>query len=865
MKACLFKTALTFVLISLVDTFQPLMFRAAAENGYSIYVDGNGRMRRSDTGSEVRYFGTNYTLPFAHAYRAMRHLGVPHKEAIDRDVYHLSRMGINAFRLHLWDVEISDSIGNLVENDHLDLLDYLLAKLEERGISIILTAQTNFGNGYPERDTDTGAFTYDYEKCSIHSDPDAIKAQQRYIGQLARHRNRYTGRTYADDNSIIAVEINNEPCHQSSPEQVTRYIDSMAKALRRNGWEKPILYNVSHNMEMVPGYYAADIEGTTYQWYPTGLVSGHERKGNFLPYVDDYRIPFSDIRGFDKKARIVYEFDPADILQSYLFPAVARTFARNGFQWATQFAYDPIDMARFNTEYQTHYLNLAYTPQKAIGMKIAARAMQQTPFPCAGTETYPADTIFGDITVSYRRNLASLNSATEYFHTNDYDEPPVCPDSLLAIAGYGSSPAVGYEGRGAYFLDRTDPGTWRLEVMPDVLFSHDPFTHPSLKREVAHIISRQHDMRINLPQLGGNFHYRKIAGNEPYSCGKAADSVFPVTPGVYLLSTDSVSLFGADPQAKAGAIRLNEYVAPPVTSVPLHVVHTPAPYAPAERPLLITAEAFGDIRPDSLVIYPDDASFWKKENRLYTMRQVSPYVYEAVIPAEHLQGRDKFSYRIAAVTPEGAKTFPDGTDGLPLDWDAPDSGFHTTRLLGPHAPIPLVDASSGMDGTEVSTIPDSWGRTSVTHRRLSPVSPDVLEVSVKPGTDTIDVVLTKFIGDIINAMKGTADASEIAVKTGNLTGIDSATISLVNTDGITYSAEIPLRPNHVNTINLDSLTLAPTLLCLAPYPSFLPRKFVAKEYSGAFSLPDIEKVQIVLHGLPTERNASAEIAGIWLD
>ena len=115
---------------------------------------------------------------------------------------------------------------------------------------------------------------------------------------------------------------------------------------------------------MMPTYRAPPINGIPSVWLPVMNV-----KGIFLPYVDHYDIPFSNINGFNDKAKIVYEFDPADMLESYLFPAVARTFASEGFQWATQFAYDPIDMARFNTEYQTHYLNLAYTPQKAIGMK----------------------------------------------------------------------------------------------------------------------------------------------------------------------------------------------------------------------------------------------------------------------------------------------------------------------------------------------------------------------------------------------------------------------------------------------------------------------------------------------------------------
>ena len=31
---------------------------------------------------------------------------------------------------YMWDVEISDANGNLLNNDHLDLLDYLLAELK---------------------------------------------------------------------------------------------------------------------------------------------------------------------------------------------------------------------------------------------------------------------------------------------------------------------------------------------------------------------------------------------------------------------------------------------------------------------------------------------------------------------------------------------------------------------------------------------------------------------------------------------------------------------------------------------------------------------------------------------------------------
>ena len=44
--------------------------------------------------------------------------GVDRKTAIDRDVYHMARLGLNAYRIHIWDVEISDAEGNLLENEH---------------------------------------------------------------------------------------------------------------------------------------------------------------------------------------------------------------------------------------------------------------------------------------------------------------------------------------------------------------------------------------------------------------------------------------------------------------------------------------------------------------------------------------------------------------------------------------------------------------------------------------------------------------------------------------------------------------------------------------------------------------------------
>lgn len=819
-----------------------------------------GAAALSANGLPVRYYGTNYTLPFAHGYRAAEILGQDRKEAIDQDVYHMARLGLTGFRMHLWDAELADSVGNLLTNDHLDLLDYLINRLEERGIAVILTAQTNFGNGYPERDTDTGAFTYDYSKCDIHSNPEAIKAQERYLGQLARHVNPYNGRSYAADPSILAMEINNEPCHSTNPKQVKSYINRMVKTLRKAGWKKPLLYNASHNGDMVQAYFDSDVEGTTYQWYPVGLVSGKERTANYLPYIDSYKIPFDTIRGFDKKLKVIYEFDPADMLDSYMFPAVARTFAREGFQWATQFAYDPLFLAPYNTEYQTHYLNLAYTPQKALGMMIAAEAMREVP-EGADYGKYPADTIFGDFTVSYNRNLAALNSENKFLYTNSNDLKPKAPEHLRQIAGYGSSELVKYDGLGAYFLDEVVPGVWRLEVMPDALFSADPFGKPSLDRPMAWALyPDSREITVNLPQLGENFAVSRIdtgSGN----IAKAENSKFKVTPGVYLLGKDAAMLDPAKLPAKVRNIGLTEYVAPRnPKETPTIINHKSAPAIVKGSDLIIEAQAFANQPIDSILIYPEEASFWNKNNHLYRADEMVTYDYRAVIPAEALTGKDRFDYRIVAFTGGKAVTFPSAVPGTPLDWDAPDgTPLYSTEIVSADSPLILLDAATGYDGTELATIPDSWGKVWLSHQRNSPLAENALEIAAKPDDDLL-AIMTKELPAYPEAL--TRGRKTLKIRLGDVDGTDSLRVMLADTDGITFGTTVTPVAYSVIEVPLHSLDVVPTPLVPAPYPTFLSRWFKPE---GDFDLDPsrLRKLQIAV---PFDFNGGRiSVIGAWLE
>lgn len=848
-----------------------------ARQKYKIYVDEQGVMRRSDTKQEVSYYGTNYTVPFAHAYRALGYLGKDRKAAIDTDVAHMARLGFNAFRLHLWDAELADSLGNLQENEHLDLLDYLISQLEKRGIDIILTAQTNFGNGYPERNMDTGAFTYDFPKCGIHEDPESQKIQSNYLRQLAKHVNPYTGRSYAGDNAIIAMEINNEPCHTGSSKEVTRYIDKMAAALRMSGFDKPILYNVSHNEQVRDAYYKARIDGTTYQWYPSGLVAGHERKGNFLPAVSEYAIPWKEtMKNYDKLARVVYEFDPGDILGSYLYPAIARTFRKEGFQWITQFAYDPTDMAAFNTEYQTHFLNLAYTPSKALSMMIAAEAAREIP---RGSDfgSYPHNNSFGDFRVSYEDDLSELNAPDKFYYTNNTSSIPVRSDKLRHIAGHGSSPIVRYSGSGAYFIDATDvPGVWRLEIFPDVDLVNDPFEKPSLTKRNGIITYASHPMEIKLPGLGERFCFKGInEGNN--SKGIASGGKFDVEPGVYLIGNKDSELDRIDLESKLGNIRMTEYHAPKADSgYGIPVVDYPKFTLKGES-TPVEVRIAGDLTPDSVMVYPSDISFWKGDNNLIRLNKDSSGIYKGNVPVSGKEGQNKF--RIVVHRGGKATTYPSATAGTPLDWDAPDTDFYVSEIIDETTPVYLVDPDNKALTVDVSAIPSDGKYGWIERKGKQPREKSKLLFHQAEGKEGV-TVLRAYIGDIIKDIPGVAHRKKIVYDITDIPDVEEGIrLSVVTKDGKTYSRVVKADEGMPDGISvaLEDMRAGKTYLIPEPFPAFMLREAefdmtpCAKAHGtqpclvkNTVRMEDIEFVEISIPRSETKIKPLS-ISGIWIE
>ncbi|MCX6907580.1 MAG: cellulase family glycosylhydrolase [Verrucomicrobia bacterium] len=607
-----------------------------------IKMDDHGVLRWQDDGGEVALFGVNYYTPCHWNYRDVQKLGLSHEKVIDQDVAHFARLGLDALRLHVFDREISDRDGNLLDNDHVRLLDYLVAKARERGIYTVLTPIAWWG--VPG---ESPGFSPFFTMQQMTTDPAARKPQQNYLAQFVRHVNRLTGLAYKDDPAIICFELINEPLYpkDTTDAQVTDYINALADAVRATGCRKPIFYNGWQNrLGAVRG---ARIEGSTFGWYPTGLVAGRALRQNFLPRVDVYGgnawNPAMRSEAVARKAKIVYEFDAADVPGSYMYPAMARAFRCGGAQIATQFQYDPLPVAPFNAGWQTHYLNLVYAPNKTVSFAIAAEAFRRLPR-LQDYVRYPGSTRFGPFRVSYEEDLSEMVTGREFLYSNDTRTQPPAPAKLERIAGCGSSPVVRYDGTGAYFLDKLTNGVWRLEVYPDAVWVNDPFAKDSLEREVSRVYWRERAMEIRLPDLRAKFGVR---------------------PGVYVVKqTGTVQAAGE-----------RDFVAPPEKELPPAVWHELRREWVEGKPLPLAFTVATTGEPQKVVLNFSAAGV----ERDLPLKRERAYRYVGAIPAEWLKP-GKASYRLA-VPAIGAMW-----EMTVLTHDAPtvlfEAGRHWVRIHG---------------------------------------------------------------------------------------------------------------------------------------------------------------------------------------
>jgi hypothetical protein len=841
------KTRIILLLLATILLSSPLF---SQKNSDPVRVDKNGRMVWRSDGREAFFWGVNYTAPFSHAFRQIGRGGADREKAVDADAYHLSRIGANAYRIHVWDIEISDSIGNLLENDHLKIFDYMIYRFQQRGIYIFLTPILLGGNGYPEPNEPLNGFSSKYNKGNAYTDPDAIVYQERYIKQFISHVNPYTGKAYKNDPMVLGFEVCNEPSNSKRPE-TTAFIKKMLAAIRSTGCTKPLFYNVTQNISLLEDFIKGGTDGVTFQWYPSGLVAGHEVKGTFLPHVDTYDMPFKDEKYFINQARLVYEFDPADIGRSYMYPPTAISFKEAGMQFVAMFAYDPVVIAKSNTEYQTHFLNLAYAPQKALGYKIASEIFRNPKFKRdRDNETKPFE--MDGLKISYADDLAEMVTGESFFYTNNTSTHPLNSSTLKSIAGYGTSPVVTYKGRGAYFLDRISEGVWRLEVMPDAIWVRDPFSRATPRIDNVVIKWNKYAMAVDLPGLGKSFYVKGINEGNAYSAS-AIGGVFTITPGAYILSTKQVS--DDIKNTKVGVITADEYYAPPETNKEFYFLHTPPSLVSEKQPVDISVTVVSPPSPISrMILQPTvmgQRGFGRFRPVLIPMNKVDQYKYEATIP-DSLIIPGTLRYTIT-VEYENGKTFvwPGAVEGPTTSWEYYNPDSYSIKVLPAKGEVLLYSAEVS---DQVLTYSGNMRFRSNIIQSAIPGDSRLLFAQTsagnfpgRPNNSGMLYVMQNYIDDIIKGIDGYSDRyTQILIHGRAEEKPVNIELTLINKDGNAYTAKTTLvADKDVQIVDLASLKAGRLFLLPRSYPGFLPFWYTGKNIEP-FSLSEVERIQLLV-------------------
>jgi len=801
-----------------------------------VYIDSSGRMRWAANNEEAYFFGVNYSTPFAFSYRALKNKNISHKEIIDLDVQQLKRLGLNAYRIHVWDREVSDRDGNIINNEHIELLDYLISKLIENDIYIILTPIGWWGTGWPEPDVETQGFSTYYSKIESTTKPEVIKAQVNYLKQFINHKNSYTGKTYKDEDYIIAFEIFNEPNLPHDKDSVTNYVNTTVKTLRDEGITKPIFFNISenNNKEQWEGVASSNIDGISFQWYPTGLVKYSELNGNFLPNVLSYPLP-DHTNKIKNKAKMVYEFDAADIGKSYMYPVMAHSFKETGMQWATMFCYDPTSLAQYNSEYSTHFLNLLYTPQKAISFLISSYLFNSENISEKTVDT--TSIIMGNVLADFNNDLSLLNTSERFYYSNSSNNVfPADNKELMHIAGYGNSKLVEYSGRGAYFLDKIADGLWKLELFPDAVWIKDPFGRNGLDDPVAKLIWKSHKIKIILPELNTDFKIYRIDNKSQ----TAVDFSLEIEPGVYFITNDEdfntgnieTSFTDFEKIKKYGDF-INDFQSTEIKNLTLSAFNE-------NEEKKIVVEIYSKEENLVPVIYARKNSWGNYQK--FQMQKVDDFIYEFILSPE-LASNGLLNYFITIKSEEDVLTFPGELNISPEFWSFnPDNSFKLSILPSSDKKI-IYDPGRDVNNVISSSI---WRfaeyRIDYT---FNDNNEQELNVNIRRVREKFpELALQFYVGKYLKNIHCDNDKIELEVKSIS-EDLDSVFVRVLYDNFSGFERKIPLMESYEKiTIPLSSPEKFNFALLPRPYPTFLPYWFESVPQTGNNKNLKLESIQI---------------------
>ena len=169
-----------------------------APTGRHGFVSVKGDHFVFEDGTPVRFFGAQ--------------MNVPPKEQVEYTVRRMRRQGINITRLH--GLEFLNDRNGKTSFDYdkaaWDRLDYLIAKLGENGIYIILDVHYPLTYRYKPGDRIPGLPQGGPAPHAQFINGKAASIMHQRMRDVFTHRNPYTGKRYAGDPTLALVEVLNE-------------------------------------------------------------------------------------------------------------------------------------------------------------------------------------------------------------------------------------------------------------------------------------------------------------------------------------------------------------------------------------------------------------------------------------------------------------------------------------------------------------------------------------------------------------------------------------------------------------------------------------------------------------------------------
>ncbi len=485
-------------------------------------------------------------------------------------------------------------------------------------------------------------------------------------------------------------------------------------------------------------------------------------------------------------------------------------------------------------------MNLIYTPQKALSLKIASEVFHHVPL-YKDFGRFPVDTSFGDFRVSYGQDLAEMVTKEKFLYTNHTATIPPSTAALEHISGSGNSAVVKYEGTGAYFLDKLENGVWRLEVLPDAIWVQDPFGYNSLEKVLAVINWRQWPMSVQLADLGNDFEIRPLNQGNTVKSVMTKNQTFDITPGTYMLVKKGASS-KLSATSKWKNITLNEFVAPATTLKKTHVLHTPVKQVSAGESLSVKVQIVSLKKPETAHI----RVFNEGEKPVdLALAHAGGYHYWALIPAETLKGNE-LKYSIA-VRENGLENL------YPSDQENP----FETRILPRSSPVTIFNAA--LDHEQLL-------RPYLKTSRLTPLPESgTSELNISPEKAEEYAMRYNFKNNVAGRTSALSSKKKLVFH-GHSLDQKPCTIqlALIGKDGSVYGATLDVKPeSSTYTVRLDDLKKVNFISLPRPYPGFLPYSLDTTPKAGKVDLMNVETLQIAI--IPTHADQDKKpLAGIGI-